>query len=63
MDHHPLFHGWSDCMGSCSNRQSLYRAWSDRLDVRSNYHQRPAVERGAPTVVRAWERHRESHPV
>jgi hypothetical protein len=45
----------------------LFRSRSDRPDVRSHCQPWSMVEspaeHGAPVVVRAWEPHRESHPI
>jgi hypothetical protein len=47
----------SDRLSSRSDRQPLFRGWSDRLGSRSDHKQRPVVEslveRGAQVVVRA----------
>jgi hypothetical protein len=70
-DRQPLFRGRSNHLGSRSNRQPLFRGRSDRLGSRLDCQPlfrvlsavKNLVERGAPTVVRAWEPLRESHPV
>jgi hypothetical protein len=58
-DRQPLFYGRSDQLGSRSDRQPLFRVWSDRQEQSTVKN---PVECEAPTVVRAWEPLRESHP-
>jgi hypothetical protein len=66
-DCHPLYRGWSGCLGLRFDRQPLFQAQSDQSDARSDRQLRPAVEspaeHGSPAVMQAWEPHRESHPV
>jgi hypothetical protein len=65
-DRLPLFRGQSDRLGSWSDRQPLFRVRSDRLGSRFDRQQQSvvknSVERGAPTVVWAWEPLPGSHP-
>jgi hypothetical protein len=73
----PLFYGWSNRLDGRSDQQRLFLRWPGRLiswldrqplfQGRSDRQRRPAAEtlgeHETPTVVRAWESHRESHPV